>query len=86
MKTKEELIKLFEDETDKIAIYKDKVPPILVGLYHEAFTDWLIERLTKKDEVINRQSVKISELVKHIESGDECHKGVTARKCHCEAT
>ena len=33
---------------------------------------------------IQRQAAKIAELVKHIESGDECHVGMTARKCHCE--
>lgn len=43
------------------------------------------DKLTKrKDETIQSQADKITELVKHVESGDECHKGVTARKCHCE--
>jgi len=39
---------------------------------------------SKQDETIQSQADKITELVKHVESGDECHKGVTARKCHCE--
>ena len=33
-----------------------------------------------------KQVAKIAKLVKHIESGDVCHKGITARKCHCERT
>lgn len=129
--TKEALIKLFEDETGNSwaniqdgtnQFDKDKFE----SLYWKAFSNWLIERLAKKDaeierlkedlsatnrlnieqagmlvdrdvraerlqsahdkqsETIQKQAEKIAMLVKQVEANGECHKGLTAKPCHCE--
>ena len=121
--TKEELIKLFEDETGYYVVFNDECLYPNTGEY---FADWLIERLANKDaeiermkkdlsatnrlnieqagmlvdrdvraerlqsahdkqaKTIQKQSDKIATLVKQVEANGECHKGLTAKPCHCE--
>ena len=39
----------------------------------------------KQSETIQKQAHKIAMLVKQVEANGECHKGLTAKPCHCEA-
>ena len=87
---RESIIKEFEKKNPNNPAYL----PIVEGkehlgieasrIYSDAFIEELLSKVIQQGETIQNQADKIATLVKQVETNGECHKGLTAKPCHCE--